>query len=439
MEPKRRLIRSIFSKLLAVTVLAGICINIVPPIFFNIYGFGPIPPLGKNILHHLNYIMDDLGNPPRLDRAKEIVASASSLQIAYEGPNLSWSTVAGIPDFQEVKWQQWEQTPQTQFGKYHNRYFIAVTRDQGRFVFELEFPSNPAPFEKRLIVIQLAVSTLVLTIAFLAIRRILRPVRWLNQGVYEVSRGNLIHKVPLKKSDELRDLSEAFNDMTGRIRDMLHTKEQLMRDVSHELRSPITRIRVALEFLPDGETKESIRNDIIEMGTMIKAILETARIHHRHSKLNLQRTNLSILLAEVLPEFEAQLPGLHTKDFPTQQTVFVDPDQIKTVFKNIMTNAIKYSNPASAPVHISLKDQPPYIVVQIADNGIGIPQDEMPFIFEPFYRVDKSRSRGTGGFGLGLSLCKTIMDAHNGKIEIESTLNVGTTVRLFFPDKNGQE
>lgn len=439
MEPKKRLIRSIFTKLLAVTVLAGICINIVPPVFFNIQGYAPFPLPRKILLHHLNYIIDDLGIPPRLDRAKEIIKSSPFLQIAYEGQNLSWSTLDKITDFQKVKWHQWEQRPPIQIGNYHNRFFIAITHDQEQFVFELGHLKGLGPLGNRLIVFQLAVSIVVLTVAFLAIRQILRPVRWLNQGVYEVSRGNLTHKVPLKKSDELRDLAEAFNDMTDRIRDMLHTKERLMRDISHELRSPITRIRVALEFLPDGETKESIRNDIIEMGTMIKAILETARMHHRHSRLNLQRINLSDLLSEVLSEFEAQPPGLHKKYFPTEQTVFVDPDQVKTVFKNIVTNAIKYSNPASAPVHISLKGQPPFMVVQIVDNGIGIPQDEMPFIFEPFYRVDKSRSRGTGGFGLGLSLCKTIMDAHDGKIEIESTLKVGTTVRLFFLCKNGEE
>ena len=158
-------------------------------------------------------------------------------------------------------------------------------------------------------------------------------------------------------------------------------------------------------------------------------------MHHLHSKLNLQPVNLIDLWQEILPEFEGKPPGVQTEDFPAEKVVFIDVDQIKTVFKNILTNAIKYSSAESEPVRISLKAQPPYIVVHIADNGIGIPQDELPFIFEPFYRVDKSRSKGTGGFGLGLSLCKTIMEAHGGRIEIESRLEVGTTVRLFFPEK----
>ena len=95
--------------------------------------------------------------------------------------------------------------------------------------------------------------------------------------------------------------------------------------------------------------------------------------------------------------------------------------------------SVKYSQPDSEPVRIGLKKQDPYVILYIEDNGIGIPQEELPFIFEPFYRVDKSRSRHTGGYGLGLSLCKTIMEAHGGKIEIDSAPGKGTTVSLFFP------
>ena len=433
----KRLIRSVFTKLLVVIVLTGICVNIVVGTFFWIHRSAVGRPLHKNIAQYMNYIIDDLGNPPSLERAKEL-AKQASLQITYESPTLSWSTVDDLSYVHKARWRDWGQNPQMRFGRYHGHHFVALNHEDGRFVFAIDKSFDLDPERRKLVVILLAVLTLILTGAFLSIRWILRPIRWLDQGVQEVSRGNLSYQVPLKGSDELRDLAGAFNDMTDRIRDMLHTKEQLMLDVSHELRSPLTRMKVALEFLPDGQAKESIRNDVNEMETMIKEILETARMHHLHSKLNLQPVNLVDLWGEILPEFEGKPPGVQTDDFPAEKVVFIDVDQIKTVFKNILTNAIKYSSPESEPVRISLKAQPPYIVVQIADNGIGIPQDELPFIFEPFYRVDKSRSKGTGGFGLGLSLCKTIMEAHGGRIEIESRLEVGTTVRLFFPEKPEQ-
>jgi signal transduction histidine kinase len=140
------------------------------------------------------------------------------------------------------------------------------------------------------------------------------------------------------------------------------------------------------------------------------------------------------LLEKILPEYEKQPPGVQLDEFADTLEINVDPKQIKTVFQNIISNAIKFSDAGSDPVRISVKPQPHQTVVRIADNGIGIPQEELSFIFEPFYRVDKSRSKDTGGYGLGLSLCKTIMEAHNGKIEVASKPGEGTTVSLFFPE-----
>ena len=148
----------------------------------------------------------------------------------------------------------------------------------------------------------------------------------------------------------------------------------------------------------------------------------------------MQQTNLAKLLQEILPDFEKQLPAVQVDEFSDALVINIDPGQIKTVLKNIISNAIKFSNAASDPVRITVNQQSHYTVVQIADSGIGIPSEELSFIFEPFYRVDKSRSKETGGYGLGLSLCKTIMDAHDGKIEVTSKADEGTTVSLFFPE-----
>jgi signal transduction histidine kinase len=167
---------------------------------------------------------------------------------------------------------------------------------------------------------------------------------------------------------------------------------------------------------------------------MINNILETARMHHLHGKLKTENVILADLLNGLLSEFEDQPPGVQADDIATGISINVDPEQIKIVLNNILTNAVKFSDSESDPIRITVKSRAPHVVVQIADNGIGIPPDELPFIFEPFYRVDKSRTKDTGGYGLGLSLCKTIMEAHGGRIEIDSTPNVGTTVTLFFPE-----
>jgi signal transduction histidine kinase len=428
----KKIVRSVFTKLLVVIILTGICVNLVVGGFFWLHRMAAVRPLQKTVSHYLQYIIDDLGTPPRLERAEQI-ADQTSLQIYFKGNTLSWSTADNDFDIAKVHWLNRDKNSFIRIGIYGGRHFVEVTHESGQFVFELDKSFELDPERRRLVIILLSLLTLILAGAFLSIRWILKPVRWLDEGVRQVSQGNLRHRVPLKRSDELRDLAEAFNDMTDRIVDMLQIKERLLLDVSHELRSPLTRVKVALEFLPDGKAKKSIAGDIAEMEKMINEILENARMHHLHGKLKLKKILLADLVKGVLSEFGNQVPEIQAGGLPSNITLEVDPEQIKTVFKNILSNAVKYSTPDSEPVRIDVKKNPPNIVVRIIDSGIGIPRDELRFIFEPFYRVDKSRTKGTGGYGLGLSLCKTIMEAHGGGIEIESESGVGSTVTLLFP------
>ncbi len=428
----KRIIRSVFTKLLLVIILTGICVNLVVGGFFWHYRSAAGRPLHKNILQYLNYIIADLGDPPRLEQAKTLGRQAS-LQIYYEGAGTSWTTAENFSDVHKAHWRDWSKNPLIRIGRYHGHYFVELAHNSGRFVFGLDKNLDLDPERRRVVIVLLVLLTLILAGAFLSIRWILKPVRWLHEGVREVGRGNLEHRVPLKRSDELRELAAAFNDMTDRIRDMLHTKEQLMLDVSHELRSPITRMKVALEFLPESQAKDSLKSDISEMETMINEILETARMHHLHGNLKRQLINLAELLEGILADYVTRPPGVQAGDFPAEIELNVDPVQVNTVFQNILTNAIKFSSPDDKPVMISVIKQANFAVVRILDHGIGIPPGELPFIFEPFYRVDKSRSKRTGGYGLGLSLCKTIMEAHGGRIEVDSKPGVGTCVSLFFP------
>jgi signal transduction histidine kinase len=428
----QRIFRSVFTKLLVVIVLTGICVNLIVGGFFWHYRSAAGRPLHKNILQYLNYIIADLGDPPQLERAKTVGRQAS-LQIYYEGADASWSTTENDSDYHKARWHDWSNKPLIRLGRYHGHHFVELAHESGRFVFGLDQSLDLDPERRRIVVVLLTLLTLILAGAFFSIRWILRPVRWLQEGVQEVGRGNLKHRVPEKRADELRELAAAFNDMTDRIRDMLHTKERLMLDVSHELRSPMTRMKVALEFLAESQAKDSLKSDIAEMETMINEILETARLHHLHGNLKRRLINLTDFLEGILADYLNQPPGVEAGDFPAAIELNVDPEQVKTVFQNILTNAIKFSNPNDKPVMISLTKQTEAAVVRILDHGIGIPPDELPFIFEPFYRVDKSRSKRTGGYGLGLSLCKTIMEAHGGRIEVDSKPDVGTCVSLFFP------
>jgi signal transduction histidine kinase len=248
-----------------------------------------------------------------------------------------------------------------------------------------------------------------------------------------VGHGNLNHRVPVTKSDELGQLSLAFNTMTQRLEEMLTAKEQLLRDVSHELRSPLTRMKVALEFVKEGKTRQLVQSDIQEMEEMITHILDAARMHHDHSRLNLRKIDLTEVIDDVVAIYGQQQPGVIFSRTSSSVLCMADPEQITIVLKNVLENAIKYSRKESKSVQVSTYTQDGWVVIDIEDNGIGIEPEALKYIWEPFYRADKSRSRDTGGYGLGLSLCKTIIEAHGGTLDVRSIPGKGTTVTLMLP------
>jgi signal transduction histidine kinase len=184
--------------------------------------------------------------------------------------------------------------------------------------------------------------------------------------------------------------------------------------------------------MPESPAREQLQEDILEMEKMVSEILEAARLKQSHKQLSLKKIDISQFIREAISRFEDQPPGLEVGALPTDVILVVDPDKIKIVFENVLSNAFKYSRKDSRPVQIALKRVSPYVVVTIEDDGIGIPAESLPFIFEPFYRVDKSRSKETGGYGLGLGLCKTVMEAHQGKIAVDSAPHEGTKISLFF-------
>lgn len=428
----KNLFNSVFTKLLAVILVTGIGINVALWGFFGAYRAMAGRPFHSNIYQYINYVIADLGTPPDYERALKI-AEQTTLQIHYQGPGISWSTSSRPVDLHRIHFRSWPERNNVRGGMSHGRFYIEYGHESGNYIFELsgEYHRNKALRRIHgLIFLSIA---LILLGAYWLIRRILRPVRLLDKGVKAVSSGDLKHQVPVNKSDELGQLSRAFNDMTERLKTMLSAKEQLLRDVSHELRSPLTRMKVALEFVETGQTKQILQSDIEEIEALISQILNAARYHHDHSRLNLQQTDLYKLIQDVADTYKDQDPGVVMQATGTIPVCRLDPERIKIVLKNLLDNAVKYSRKDSNPVDIWIKASKNWVEVTITDSGIGIDPEALIHIWEPFYRADKSRTRDTGGYGLGLSLCKTIVEAHGGKIDISSTTGKGTRVNLSLP------
>ena len=424
-------IHSVHAKLVMICLITWICIVIVAGGLLLIHKLNSAHSFKTNLVQYFTYILADLGTPPSIEQARQI-SVRTGLKILYKGSPEHWSLINNFPGDKNIRYRWFSDSDTISFGRYHGRHFLKFNHDTGIFIFEFSGFDKTNDDDLLQILILLVSLTLILLGTYLVIRKILSPIKWLHEGVMEVGRGNLVHTLPQDRKDEFGKLATAFNTMTGQLRQMMDLKQQLLRDVSHELRSPLTRMKLALEFIDDGQIKDSLGGDIREVEAMVTAILENARLHHDHSNLEKKKTDLTDLVKDIVAGFENRPPGICLTDHPPILFDF-DPIRIKTVVTNILENSFKYSLTDSNAVEINFEKKTGWAKVSINDSGIGIQQSKLPLILEPFYRLDPSRSKRTGGFGLGLSLCKTIMDAHGGKIDIDSTPGRGTCVILVLP------
>lgn len=143
--------------------------------------------------------------------------------------------------------------------------------------------------------------------------------------------------------------------------------------------------------------------------------------------------DLAPLAEDAVKEFENQPPGVRTVAMPSGIVCRIHPQLIRTVMRNLLANAVRHSPAGSRPIEVHLEKQLPFAVLRITDHGVGIAPEDLPRIFDPFFRADPSRSRLNGGYGLGLSLCQAIAEAHEGKIEVQSQPGRGSTFSFFLP------
>lgn len=233
------------------------------------------------------------------------------------------------------------------------------------------------------------------------------------------------------------------NDITE-FKQLEVVRKDFVANVSHELKTPITSIRGFAETLLDGagedpEARSQFLQIIFQESKRIQVLIEDllilSKIEHDERNLAISRVQIDSLVHELMPLFEqrATETGINLSvDVDSGLEFSADSEKVKQVLLNLYMNAINYT-PKGGSVSVSIQKESDYIKMQIADTGIGIKQSALPRIFERFYRVDKDRSRKTGGTGLGLAIVKHIVEAHRGKIEVESEIDVGSTFTVYLP------
>jgi len=264
-----------------------------------------------------------------------------------------------------------------------------------------------------------------------------------------VKRGDAVLKAvmaPLKRDARVIGLILVIQDITKENR-LENMRKEFVANVSHELRTPLTTIKSYAETLLEGALEEAsiarqftevINNEADRMTRIVNDLLELSRLDNKEIRWKKEPLNIARVLKDVISKMEVNAVRKNQKltfnVVPDRNGFesFADRDKMEQVFQNILSNAIKYT-PEGGRIDVDLDMKDDMIEVTITDTGIGIPEKDLPRIFERFYRVDKTRSREMGGTGLGLSIAKEIVEAHGGKIVIESRQGEGTKVSIFLP------
>ena len=426
--------RSLFLKLVLVYTGTMVVLMLTVGLIFHLTFDRPSlfeTPLGKHLQRYVNSLADELGDPPRYDKARQL-AQELSVQIRVSTPREEWATDTVVPPTTVLTNSVPTATQPQQFGRYHDYFFALLLRQDTRYTFL--FPREPFRRGHRMALVWLVTMIgLILGGSYLVVRWLFRPLYWLNNGVQEIARGNFAYEAPVRSEDELGRLTASFNHMTTRVRQMVQAREQLLLDVSHELRSPLTRMKVALEFVQERTVREQLQHDIRELETMVTELLEAERLSSTHGGVVKTEVDLVRLVRDVVDTYQGRQPAVHLVSAPDTLLLLLDADRLRIALRNVIDNALKASPATGPPVEICVQSDASVVRISIRDYGLGISSEDYIRVFEPFYRVDKSRGRDTGGYGLGLSLTKKIMVAHGGDILLASEPGQGSTFTLQLP------
>ncbi|SHE88906.1 two-component system, OmpR family, sensor histidine kinase BaeS [Seinonella peptonophila] len=279
------------------------------------------------------------------------------------------------------------------------------------------------------------------------------PLRKLMTAIEQVGKGDLNVNVPMESRDEYGKVVQTFNDMTLRLREAENVRKRMVADVAHELRTPLSIMQLKLENTQQASQHISpeillrLHDEVIRLSLLVDdlhvlSLAEAGRLTLNCKPIDL-RENLQQIVNDV--KMEAEENGLNICFTSNAKPVIVKVDarRITQVFINLLTNAIRYT-PKGGMIAIDIKtkvvDQHKvYTCISVSDTGMGIPKEELPHLFDRFYRVEKARSRHTGGTGIGLSIAHQFVKAHGGFINVESQLDEGTTFAVYLPSGDCQE
>jgi signal transduction histidine kinase len=334
-------------------------------------------------------------------------------------------------------------------------YAAAPIVDEGLVmaVVQLSVPMSVAQnliWERWLALAVAIVATTVLAAmaALLLSTTLTRPLQQLRLAAMQIARGDFSRRVPETRKDEIGEVTRAFNYMADQVEGMLEEQRAFAANVSHELRTPLTTIRLRSEALREGgldpdlarQYVAELDDEVQRLGTLVQDLMVLSRLDSGRLEAGRERVDTvrlaRQLISEMKPQAESRGIALQLDAPPSSPPVTAGSAHLAIVFRNLLSNALKYT-PEGGRITWKIQETDGAIAHTIIDNGQGIAKDDLPYVFDRFYRVDKSRSRAVPGSGLGLSLVRMIVEFYGGTIHLTSDgIGQGTEAHLSWPLKD---
>ena len=286
----------------------------------------------------------------------------------------------------------------------------------------------------------LLITTLV---SLLLSQHLLRPIRHLIRGTQALASRHFETRIPIRSSDELAQLADDFNNMAQTLEKYEQVRQQWISDISHELRTPLAILRGEIEAIQDGiremnpETTDSLHSETIHLSRLVDDLHRLSLADSQNLSMRKEPVRPLRILKETLNMFQTRLDQ-HETDVRMRLAdgediaITGDPDHLTRLFSNILENTLRYAD-APGILKIWEKHDGDRLIICLEDSGPGVPEESVERLFERLYRVDRSRSRALGGSGLGLSICKQIVERHSGNIRAMNAASGGLRIEITFP------
>lgn len=288
---------------------------------------------------------------------------------------------------------------------------------------------------------------LALLLGGLFTRQIVAPLGEVATAARRIAKGDLSQKVKVRGSNELTDLGESFNTMAQTLSHDRQLRQNMVADIAHELRTPLSVLQANIEAMQDGvleasaENLASLHQETSLLARLIEDLGTLSLAESGQLEFHPRATDLIKLSSQIMEGMRTQFTSknviLALEAPDSLVPVFVDPDRIEQVMRNLLSNAFRYT-PEGGRVTLRLVTDSEGVVAAVTDTGTGIPSEDLPHVFERFYRVDRSRTRRTGGSGLGLAIVKQLVEAQGGRVWATSQVGKGTTFFFRLPTVSSQ-